>query len=261
MEKSINWELSKISKWLKTNKLSLYVKKTHYMVFSKRRTRKTSLKLIIDGESICEVQNTTFLGIIIDNKLNWKDDISYIAGKVSRGVGMIIKARNYLNRDGLMCLYYSFVYPYFTYCNHIWGSIYKSNLRRLIVLQNKVLRIILHAEPRNSAEPFYTELNIMKFENINKNLIGNCMYHYNCGKVPGIFSYFFNKNNDINEYNTRIADHFHILTMKTDLGKTGIKYRDAVIWNIIVKDGIYTDVSETVFKKIPKKLVNNGIIP
>ena len=56
------------------------VKKTHYMVFSKRRTRKTSLKLIIDGESIGEVQNTKFLGIIIDNKLNWKDHISYIAG-------------------------------------------------------------------------------------------------------------------------------------------------------------------------------------
>ena len=180
-----------MSKWLKTNKLSLNVKKTHCMVFSKRRTRKTDLKLIIDGESIGEVQNTKFLGIIIDNKLNWKDHISYIAGKVSRGVGMIIKARNYLNRDGLMCLYYSFVYPYFTYCNHIWGSTYKSNLRRLIVLQNKVLRIILHAKPRKSAEPFYKELNIMKFKNINKYLIGNFMYHYNSGKVPGIFSHFF----------------------------------------------------------------------
>ena len=134
MEKYINWELSKISKWLKTNKLSLNVKKTRYIFFSKRRTRKTSLKLIIDGESIGEVQNTKYFGIIIDNKLNWIDHISYIADKISRGVGMIIKARNYWSRDGLMCLYYSFVYPYFTYCNHIWGSTYKNNLRRLIVL-------------------------------------------------------------------------------------------------------------------------------
>ena len=86
------------------------------------------------------------------------------------------------------------------------------------------MRIILHAKPRNSAEPFYKELNIMKFQNINKYLIGNFMYHYNCGKVPGIFSHFFNKNSDIHEYNTRIADHFHIPTVKTDLGKTGIKY-------------------------------------
>ena len=84
------------------------------------------------------------------------------------------------------------------------------------------------------------------------------MYHYNCGKVSRIFSHFFNRNSDIHEYNTRIADHFHIPAVKTDLG---IKYRGAVIWNIIVKDGINTDVSETVFKKILKKLVNDGIIP
>ena len=101
----------------------------------------------------------------------------------------------------------------------------------------------------------------MKFENINKYLIGDFMYHYNCGKVPSIFSHFFNKNSDIHECNTRIADHFLIPAVKTDVGKTGIKYRGAVIWNTIVKDGINTDVSETVFKKFLKKLVNDGIIP
>ena len=126
LETNINQELAKISKWLKTNKLSLNVKKTHYMVFSTRRVGRFRLQLMIDGENIDEVEKTKFLGIIIDNKLNWKNHISYITGKVSRGVGMIIKARNYLNRDELRCLYYSFVYPYFTYCNHIWGFKFKS---------------------------------------------------------------------------------------------------------------------------------------
>ena len=101
----------------------------------------------------------------------------------------------------------------------------------------------------------------MKFENINKYLIGNFMHHYNYVKMSGIFSHFFNRNSDIHEYNTRIADHYHIPAVKTDLGKTGIEYRGAVICNIIVKDRINTDVSETVFKKTLKKLVNDGIIP
>ena len=47
---------------------------------------------MIDGENIDEVERTKFLGIIIDNKLNWKNYISCITGKDSRGVGMIIKA-------------------------------------------------------------------------------------------------------------------------------------------------------------------------
>ena len=67
------------------------------MVFSKRKTPINELRLHIDGEAINEVDKTKFLGVIIDNKLNWKDYISYICGKKTRGIGMIIKARNYLN--------------------------------------------------------------------------------------------------------------------------------------------------------------------
>ena len=71
----------------------------------------------------------------------------------------------------------------------------------------------------------------MKFENINKYFMGYFMYNYNCGKVPDMFSHFFVKNSEIPVHNTWIADHFHIPVVKTDLGKTGIKYRGAVIWN------------------------------
>ena len=62
------------------------------MVFTKRKTPKFELKLQIDGEDIKEVHKTKFLGVIIDNKLTWKEHISYICGKISRGIGMIIKA-------------------------------------------------------------------------------------------------------------------------------------------------------------------------
>ena len=32
---------------------------------------------------------------------------------------MIVKAKNYLNQDGLLALYHAFIYPYFTYRNHV----------------------------------------------------------------------------------------------------------------------------------------------
>ena len=80
MESNINNELTEISLWLKVNKLSLNIKKTHYMVFSKKKTPRNELRLQIDGEAINEVYKTKFLGVIIDNKLNWKDHIPYICG-------------------------------------------------------------------------------------------------------------------------------------------------------------------------------------
>ena len=66
-----------------------------------------------------------------------------------------------------MVLCYSFVYLYLMYCTHIWGSTYKTTPRRLVILQNKVVRIISDVKPRNSAGPLYKALNIMKCEDIN----------------------------------------------------------------------------------------------
>ena len=137
------------------NKLSLNIKKTHYMIFCRRKKLDHNVKLLIDGQAIDEVKKTKFLGIIIDNKLTWKWHIDHIAGKISRGIGMIIKARQYLNKSGLMSLYYSFIYPYLTYCNHIWGATYKTRLKRLVMLQNKAVRILSHAGNRTSSDPLY----------------------------------------------------------------------------------------------------------
>ena len=153
LESQINEDLVQISLWLKVNKLSLNIKKIHYMVFTRSKIRNIQLAINIDGESIDEVRITKFIGVVIDNKLNWKDHIMHIAGKISRGIGMIIKARDYLNKDSLLALYNAFIYPYITYCNHIWGATYKSNLTRLVTLQNKIVRIICHVKPRESCKP------------------------------------------------------------------------------------------------------------
>ena len=67
----INVELLKISTWLKVNKLSLNIKKTHYMVFTGKKV-KHQLDIRIDGHPIGAVHKTKFLGVFIDNKLNWK---------------------------------------------------------------------------------------------------------------------------------------------------------------------------------------------
>ena len=43
-----------------------------------------------------------YLGILTDNKLTWKQYIAYVSGKIARGIGMTIKVRQYLNKQGLI---------------------------------------------------------------------------------------------------------------------------------------------------------------
>ena len=40
-----------------------------------------------------------FLGVIIDSKLNWIPHITYVKNKISEGIGIIFKARDYLNTN------------------------------------------------------------------------------------------------------------------------------------------------------------------
>ena len=56
---------------------------------------------------------------------------------------------------------------------------------------------------------------------------------------------------------TRSAQNFHIPCVITDLGKTGIRYRGAVIWNIILRDGIKTGA---VLKKCMIRLITAGTL-
>ena len=119
MEYQINDELCKISSWLKVNKLPLNIKKTHYIVFSRKRKAVPAVSIKIDGESVSQISKATFLGVFIDSKLNWKPNILHTTNTLSRSIAMRVKAKRLLSRKSLVTLYYSFIFPYFTYCNHI----------------------------------------------------------------------------------------------------------------------------------------------
>ena len=129
------------------------MKKTHYMVFTKKRKITTDISLNIDGNLITEVSSTKFLGVYLDNKSTWKKHIDYITAKVSRGFKLISKAKKLLNADALLTLYYSLLYPYLCYCNHVWGSTYVSNLQKLIVLQKKKIQMIFGSGFRDHTDP------------------------------------------------------------------------------------------------------------
>ena len=124
----------------------------------------------MNEQVISEVREIKFLGVKLDNKVNWKDHINYISGKVSRGIGMVLKARGYLAKKALMTLYYSFIYPYLIYCNHIWGSTYQTNLMKLQKLQNRIIRIIriiCNTKSRDHARPLYVATGLLQLGDIN----------------------------------------------------------------------------------------------
>ena len=95
----LNTELEKISIWLEANKLTININKTHYMMFHRTRIKHiTNFKIYISNNAIDRSINTKFLGVIIDNKLNWAAHILYIKNKISKSIGIIYKIRNFFGQ-------------------------------------------------------------------------------------------------------------------------------------------------------------------
>ena len=102
----MNSELSKISEWLKVNKLSLNVAKTNYILFRPRQKPITVTDTItLDNIAVQQVEVTKFLGVLLDQHLSWKYHIYHVAKKVSKTIGIISKARFFLSSQSLLSLY------------------------------------------------------------------------------------------------------------------------------------------------------------
>ena len=71
LEQTRNSELKRVSVWLLANKQSVNVSKSNFLVISSRKIDK-NIKLKINNKELKQENYTKYLGVIIDDKLNWK---------------------------------------------------------------------------------------------------------------------------------------------------------------------------------------------
>ena len=93
IELELNEELRNIASWLKINKLSPNANKTQYMVFIRKLNKIENVVLRVEAQTIERVTQTKFLGVIIDEKLTWRNHVNYISTKIAKGIGILIKTR------------------------------------------------------------------------------------------------------------------------------------------------------------------------
>ena len=165
------------------------------------------VKLCINKVPIQQVDNTKFLGVIIDDNLNWSNPMSYINSKIAKGIGIICRARKFFSKSAQINLYYAFTFPYLIYCVEIWGNALSTHTQPLIKLQNKMIRIITNSHFLTSSEKLYNETGILPFVTLVKYRIGLLMFKIAKLTVPISISRLFKLNSDVHNYNTRQAHH------------------------------------------------------
>ena len=114
---NINIELKLILDWLSLNKLSLNVKKTKFMIFHHRQRNIGHFipQLRINNNIIERVNEFDFLGITLDEHMNWHCHIHKITNKISRTLGILCKLKKLLPQIILKLIYNSLVLPHLNY--------------------------------------------------------------------------------------------------------------------------------------------------
>jgi hypothetical protein len=214
---------------------------------TKKGEQSYDINIKINNEKLDRVNQTKFLGIILDSGCTWQPHIQYITKKIAKSIGILSLARQTLNKNTLIQLYYSFIYPYLLYCNIIWGKAAATHIWPLFKLQKIAIRIIHNIPGRDSTLKQFHSSKILRLPEIHQYSIGMFMFHHHKGNLPTIFDDFFQENRNIHQYHTRNARNFRPPKIKSQQAQNFIKSTGANFWNTI-KNIIPTNKSTGTFK-------------
>ena len=97
-----------------------------------------------------------FLGVLIDKSLTWRPHIDHIASKITKIVGIIARLRHHVPLNTLPQIYRSLIFPYTLYGVPVWGQASQCDLKKILTLQKRALRLIFF--PAKDLTPFLFSL-------------------------------------------------------------------------------------------------------
>uniref|UniRef100_A0A1A8GC74 Helentron 4 helitron-like transposon replicase/helicase/endonuclease n=1 Tax=Nothobranchius korthausae TaxID=1143690 RepID=A0A1A8GC74_9TELE len=221
-------EMKKIKLWFDVNKLSLNSEKSCFMIFSNTYSN-DGILLNIDEINIKRVKEVKYLGVIIDEKMSWKQHINSVKTKISKTIALLHRAKGLLDNKSLYLLYNSLIIPYLNYCIEIWGTTYKTYTNSIYILQKKAIRIITRSNYRDPSNPLFMELKTLKFYDLVDYNILKFMYNANKRNVPaGLIKRFSKKHSkyDLKGHEVFNIPRYRLLVKEHCVSVYGVK-----LWN------------------------------
>ena len=194
-----NIELKKASTWFQSNKLTLNVSKTKYILFRKKNMNVdfSTFSLKIGQENVerigfdCLTKSFKFVGHHLDEFLTWEHHINHIHGKLASGNYAINASKNFLPKHIRMNIYNSLFRSHLEFGILAWGGVPTSKLKGIFNLQKKCIRNVANTHRLSHTDPLFSSLRITKLPDLLKY---NCiifMHQFAFGRLPPTFNNMF----------------------------------------------------------------------
>lgn len=146
----INEDLKYFTNWLNVNKMKINEAKTKYLVINHNSEINCVIK--VNNCEIKRVKSMKYLGVMIDDQLNFKCNNEYIHKKVSKKIGFLGRISKKLTFENKILTYNTIIQPHFQYCASIIFLSNEGDLKSLQRLQNRAMRLIIKCDYLTSSK-------------------------------------------------------------------------------------------------------------
>ena len=208
---------------------------------------------------------------MLDENLDWNDQILNVSKKISRGIGILYRLRGFIGKDILLNISYSLIYTHLMYGIEIWVSASQENMLKLLLLQKKAIRAISFSNdfinPNDfyiPTDPLFKNLEILKVDDIYSFKVS--VFIYQCLTSATPFESWFSYIHDSHIHSTRqgtsvnrknyfdigetvaTSSLHHRYSRLINYGGKSMKVSGPVLWNKI-PDKIRDLLTLSAFKK------------
>ena len=203
----------------------------------------------IGNKKIKKVNETKYLGVILDEHLSWKPHLETLNRKLSRGKGILYKLKQFTTNEMLRTSFFSFFQSHLNYNILNWSCAYSSNIKCIKTSLNKAVRILA---PDNGTKEAYQCQKILDFENLRKYNYSRLMWKLYNNDLPSSIETIFSSHSSERELRNRnrFPGKRFIPIYRTAYKERFLSNTAPVIWNELPEN----IKSMTSFKLFTKKL-------
>ena len=224
LQQIINDFFLKYTKWCILNCIVINPTKSNYLLFNC-----TNITMSINGHILDNPHVVKYLGVLIDDKLDWKHHVSYVSSLCSQRIGVFKKTiLSYLPKDVILLYYNAFIRSCFSYCTVFW---FNNNRSGKYKLTNKVDNIIhlLAKKFKQTVQEFVYDFQICDVYKVYKLQAMSLMYHMWYNRNNFVFLNLIS-NNSVHSHFTRINANIHVNPISAISSRNFI-YHCILTWN------------------------------
>lgn len=142
-------DLNAIYAWCLKNQMVLNVSKCYHIKFSRKHSIEFNSHYFINNVLVTEVSSLRDLGVIVDQKMDFKQHFEHIGKKAAKLAGFVIRqTKTFKDPEVPIIIFNCYVRPIIEYCSQIWNPSYAVHSTKIEKLQKQFLYHLAFADNR-----------------------------------------------------------------------------------------------------------------